>query len=444
MTELESDRSLELEIRQALRSAIDPPAAPDAVRLVVADLARTQGRSAGRTGSGLGRIRLASPARALMRLAAAIAIVSVIGIGLSFRGSAPGTAPQRGPVIALGVPDIGWVSPLFGWYGPGFITSDGGNTWRRVPLEYPPTTASSSAAFIDAGHFWTAGAHADGDTERIVVNRTTDGGLTWRSTQVAAIPHAVSAGLLVNLHFVDSAHGILLFGELLSGTASSGNCRLYSTDDGGVSWLELAAAPCLNLNGPTFATPEIGYMSTAEAGMIAVTRDGGRTWKTAPLPDAIPKRQVWALMLEADAAGTLHLLVSEQQDGVISDQDLVMFASADGGASWSEQYRVRTPNGLFLGNVSRVGPGRWISFQESRDPAALPVDSVLVETADSGRTWTKVAISGHMAIMRLAFGDEDHGILDGSELVCGVSSCPGNNGFFATSDGGRTWRKLTP
>jgi photosystem II stability/assembly factor-like uncharacterized protein len=460
MTDFELDDDLDREVRVALRTAIDPPAPPQFVCQAVADLARNHGRSGRAT---LRPVTIRSHASALMRLAAALAIAALVGFSLAARGNhGPGTPNgERGPVVAFGSTQgaYGWASGLVGWYTSGSgvrLTVDGGVTWSAIrPVPAAPGVVQLDQ-FVDAFHGWTSSTSTTSGTAKVVVYRTADGGLTWQSAAVGSFPYHSDFPLPTSLHFTDAQHGIVLVDEESvpgspsdpSGPTYSSNCHLYSTDDGGSTWSERPGAPCNTLVGPTFPTPLVGYLATLTTGTLSVTVDGGRTWKTAPLPDAVAPRQIWVQMIEQDSAGALHLLVSETQDGPVVALPIVILISRDGGASWSEEYRAPTPNGSSLDDVVRVGTGHWIALQESGDPASYPNADQLIETRDSGRTWKVLPSTGFTIAGAMAFGDAQHGILQGILATCpppdSSDGCGGSGQLFHTTDGGRSWQPLDP
>ena len=458
MTDFEFDDDLEREIRMALRASIDPPAAPAAVREAVTDLARTRGRSGGRAG----RFFAWPHASALMGLAAALAIASVIGLSVMARGNPSAGTPHGGGGSVYGsgstLGAYGWAGGLVGWLASGTIiriTTDGGATW------FAPRTApvDGEVQFVDALHGWTEAITTTGGSSTVTVYRTSDGGLTWQSASAGTVPLPSGTELAASMHFADARHGIVLASATLipqnpspSTPPDRAGCRLYATDDGGATWAERPGAPCNTFIGPSFPTPLVGYLATDPVGSLSVTVDGGRTWKTAYLPDAVAPRQIWVRTMEADGAGVLHLLVMEMQDGVsVAPVPIVVLESRDGGASWSEEFRAPTPNGNILGQVSRVGPGHWIAFQESTDPAAQSGADQLIETKDGGRTWAIIPSSGFTMAGDITFGDAQHGILQGILTDCppqnvpvsSPSDCGGNGQLFHTTDG-HTWQVLAP
>jgi hypothetical protein len=462
-----SNAEFEVRLRADLRGSIVPPPTPAHVRAAVESMAVNRGRETG------ARRMVWRGASALASLAAVAAIVAIIGVSLSLRGSGPAAPTARptpgtpGPVLPD--PTAGQTpATSFQWTGHGLtafastgdgrvrFTEDGGVTWS-APVSVPPgsdPTAESSLDFIDRTHGWQVSTVLESGVWHIKVQRTTDGGLTWKSSEAAAIPEVTGLSLVTTTHFADTDHGVAFVtrpveppapGSSPSFTTYQG-CVEYITVDGGATWSGPKASACLP-GGVNWATRSAGIALQASRTAVASTIDGGLTWRTAPLPGIPPDHAYWNLTPSVDARGVLRLLTMVvPADGSWSTAPVVRYASADAGSTWVEETRSTTPDGLGLGNwTSLLGPDYYLAIHQVGTGGPGPGDD-FIRSTDGGRTWSEVATSGFSMATYMDWADELHGWLDG------IRDCPAGQtcnsvgtsagGVFLTDDGGRTWHQL--
>jgi photosystem II stability/assembly factor-like uncharacterized protein len=113
-------------------------------------------------------------------------------------------------------------------------------------------------------------------TPQLSLKTTTDGGTTWRSIPVPALTAAPggSEGGAIYLHFINPQIGWAVIQVPSSSNFKLGN--LFQTTDGGNSWTKLT----IPIGEPVrFLTPELGWTAGgADGNELYITRDGGRTW----------------------------------------------------------------------------------------------------------------------------------------------------------------------
>ncbi len=154
--------------------------------------------------------------------------------------------------------------------------------------------------------------------------RSFDEGRNWN--QIAVVP-----GTVDEVDFVNPQVGFVL--SRSSADASSG--ALYSTSNGGQTWLEASAG---SADGIGFVSAQVGFEvrrlsgsgSNAPTASIVETQDGGKTWVKVPSPldpgvisasfSFISPTQGWLLAGTATGAGT---------------QVKYLYQTSDAGAKWT-------------------------------------------------------------------------------------------------------------
>lgn len=166
-----------------------------------------------------------------------------------------------------------------------YKTTDGGANWTMQFKNESP------AAFFDAMAFWDRDhgiAMSDPVAGRFLVITTADGGRTWTPTPAKGMPPALEG----EGGFAASGTCITVQGETNVWFATGGpnGARVFRSTDRGRTWT-VAAAPlakgkAAGIFSLTFWNARqgvaVGGDYTKErdsAGNIAITNDGGRTWK---------------------------------------------------------------------------------------------------------------------------------------------------------------------
>jgi photosystem II stability/assembly factor-like uncharacterized protein len=169
--------------------------------------------------------------------------------------------------------------------GEGVIvkTDDGGNTWRRVYQEPPPTPEElekpknerrrsvtfSDVFFFDERRGWAVG---------------TDGWIMY-SGSAGEYWDRLSTG-------VDRALNSVWFVSPSRGFLACDDGQIYATDNGGKRWVVRAAAGGGEPLRSLFFLDEAYGWAVGDGGTIMRTRDGGASWKEMRLGGAISLRGV--------------------------------------------------------------------------------------------------------------------------------------------------------
>lgn len=179
--------------------------------------------------------------------------------------------------------------------GPGsrsriYKTTDGGGHWALQFIN------RDSSAFYDCFDFWSAErgvALSDGVGGRLLVLRTTDGGAHWMLPPVDSLPAAQRG----EGGFAASGTCVVALAERYAwiGTGAADTARVLRSDDGGQTWrattTPIAAGTFAGIATVAFRDTVHGIILGGKLGSpsefsdnVAVTADGGRTWRLGGRP----------------------------------------------------------------------------------------------------------------------------------------------------------------
>ncbi len=160
-------------------------------------------------------------------------------------------------------------------------TTDGGASWTPAPPDEAPQALEGEAAFAASGsilcvqgsrNVWlaTGGTHAR-------VFRSTDRGRRWVAAD-APIVSGQSAGIF-SIAFADALHGVVVGGDYRKEGESSANVAL--TDDGGRTW-KAANTMLSGFRSAVAFVPGTSGRVLVAAGPSGTDRstDGGKTWSS--------------------------------------------------------------------------------------------------------------------------------------------------------------------
>ncbi|QHS10452.1 YCF48-related protein [Sinimarinibacterium sp. NLF-5-8] len=150
---------------------------------------------------------------------------------------------------------------VIGAHGDILLSDDAGKSWRQV--EVPVNSLLTAVSFVDAQTGWAVGHDA-------VILKTTDGGQSWALLQFEPEQDA-----LLDVMFTDAENGF----------AIGAYGKLMRSHDGGTSWEDMEneiTDEGLHLNKLTRLN-DGRLLLVGEAGLIAVSSDGGETWQRSEL-----------------------------------------------------------------------------------------------------------------------------------------------------------------
>ena len=301
------------------------------------------------------------------------------------------------PIFALACPGIddcylsGFLIATGSTRTPGIaVTHDGGRTWAvsRSRDQRPPVYNSLSCPATNQCY----AAALEGS---LLV--TQDGGRTWtKVTQHNLHPSKITCPTAKNCY-------AMVGSEVLS-TADGGITWEHNSSSAGYSLLDLACP------GPTTCYG-VGFQ-----GEVVKTSDG-RTWHE-PTPYT-------RTTLAAIACPNAIICYAVGVAGTV-------LTTTDGGATW-----VRRSSGISAPLTSIACPALLVCFAGGFSDPALP-RSVLLRTTDGGQSWNEEKqVGGNFWIVSVA--------CPRLTACFALTSDPARGGVFSTADGGRTWiRRVLP
>lgn len=162
------------------------------------------------------------------------------------------------------------------------VTDDGGRTWTRSPTESAPPVLPGEAAFAASGTCLTVQGSANvwigtGGGARARVFRSSDRGRTWTVADTPIHAGNASSGIF-SVAFSDARHGVVVGGDYAKPKEPFDNVAV--TDDGGRTWrLAKGPLPAGYVSAVAYM-PATGGRSLAAVGLAGTARssDGGESW----------------------------------------------------------------------------------------------------------------------------------------------------------------------
>ena len=162
------------------------------------------------------------------------------------------------------------------------VTDDGGDTWNRVATESAPPVLSGEAAFAASGTCLTVQGTSNvwigtGGGARARVFHSADRGRTWTVADTPIHAGGASSGIF-SVAFFDSRHGIAVGGDYAKPKELFDNVAI--TDDGGRTWRAAKGPLPRGYMSAVAFMPGTSGRSLVAVGLAGTARsaDGGESW----------------------------------------------------------------------------------------------------------------------------------------------------------------------
>jgi len=339
-------------------------------------------------------------------------------------GSTIVAATQVGRFTDGGSSNIGWAT-----------STDSGATWKNGFL--PSTTVfatpvgqydriSDPSVTYDAAHkLWMISSLAitngfgSPNGAAVLVNTSSDGGLTWNVPVVAA---NANGGFFDKDWIVcDNTSTSPYYGHCYVEwdiTSSGDQVQMSTSSDGGATWSagQSTSDSVSGLGGQPLVQPSgtviVPFFTTNSSIAAFTSTDGGTSWNSSVTIASQTDHQVAGIRTEPlpsaeiDSAGKAYVVWQDCRfESACSANDIVMSTSSD-GTTWSAVQRI--PTDAVDSNVEHFIPG------------------IAVDTATSGST-------AHLALTYYYYPDAN----------CTTANCQLQVGFVSSIDGGTTWSTQT-
>ena len=253
-------------------------------------------------------------------------------------------------------------------------TTDGGTTWIPGTMGTDTTLAFSNISAISETEAWVA-MHRFGNSTGGGggLFHTIDAGVTWTQNNPTTIFNATSFPNFV--FFKDAQNGIA------GGNANDGYFEIYTTTNSGTSWIRTpqSAIPAFTAGGGIgwfggYAVIGNTVWFGTTRGKIYKSIDFGLTWTINTVSTTLSDR-VFEIAFNDDA---LHGLAH-----IRSGATTKLFATSDGGLTWTQRVTASIPNWRRDRITSVPGTNSFISTSTSAQGGSAISN-------DNGLTWTLI------------------------------------------------------
>lgn len=259
----------------------------------------------------------------------------------------------------------------------GWATSvDGGQTWTHgflpgtTPQADPPgpyPRVSDPVVAYDARHdVWLFNSLTVGAGNFLIVNRSTDGGLTWKNPLLVEEPGsaAYDKNWIACDNWAQSPHYGNCYVQA-DDTSLSNRMVMFASSDGGRNWTKATVPVATGLGGLPLAQPDgtvvVPYSGNLNNVQSLVSEDGGLTY-TGPFAVAgtidhtVPFMRAPALpSAEVDKNGRVYVVWQDCRFRTGCPTNDIVMSTSDDGSTWSDP--VRIPIDGLASTVDHFTPG---------------------------------------------------------------------------------------
>ena len=360
--------------------------------------ARTQSASVSRAGA----------AWRVVAIAAAMLVVVGGFAGVLLRQARPhriAASSRPTVVVQVQTPTTEPLPPGWTTLLPGRRFSVGGSRGLAVSRARPGRLVGCSVS----GPY---GAQASDQTLEI----SDDGGQTWRESPIPNLQPAMNCVVVVDQVHPDT----FVVGDQISSFGPSGDNQLDITTDAGHTW-RLLTMPTGRFNLDTFSFQGPTLVDDHLIGMVMLNVAGETTWRwgdlsldgkltfldsTLPYPDAVSRQNgIMAFAVDPTDALRIYAVIASKYDPAHPSSDIYLYTTTNAGATWHE-----THDFVFGGRIQLWAPAPgalyfWVAY-----PEKSPTGNPLQMSTDGGVTWRDVTPAG-LAIDSVWFGPDGQIVL---------------------------------
>jgi len=222
--------------------------------------------------------------------------------------------------------DVAWASGSGGTY---LVTTDGGRNWTSGKVAGAEKLDFRAVHALDRNTAWLVSI-GTGEASRVI--KTTDGGATWQTQ----LQNPDAKGFFDGIAFWDPKHAVLV------GDPVDGHVVVFTTGDGGEHWTRRTTPPAIGAEGAFAASNtsiavrgsnEV-WIATGGVGAARVfhSTDGGATWTVTPTP----------MRNDGAGAGIFSIYFRDGKYGIVVGGDYTkpkettgnIAITTDGGKTW--------------------------------------------------------------------------------------------------------------
>jgi len=304
-------------------------------------------------------------------------------------------------------------------------TTNGGATWVARSIAGYSGSGLSMICAVDSMNAWIPVWYASGGGTII---HTTDGGVTWNAQTTATFE--APNGFPNVVHFWNLNEGFCM------GDPNGGYFEIYTTVDGGTTWVRVPQADIPPNNSGEYGTTGL-YSVVGD--IVWFTTGKGRVYKS------IDKGHHWTASATANTTQQMQISMRDANHGIVqvSVSPYTAYYTTDGGATWPQL----VSTGNFYANDFCYVPGTTSTYISVGADYTNNFQGTSF-SIDDGLTWNVIPLSDTTQFLAVDFVDNSHGWAGAfnTDAVTGgmwkytgnlflLDSCAGFAANFAKSNG---------